>query len=112
MRFIMMYKPTAKTTGPPSPEQMVAIEKDIADAKKSGSFVMNAGFHPIAKGAIVKRSNGKATVTDGPFVETKELIGGFAVFDLKSKEEAIESAKGFLELMGEGEVEIRQVYES
>ena len=112
MRFIMMYKPTAKTAGPPSPETMAAIEKDIAEAKKSGKFVGNGGFYPLAKGAIVRRANGKATVIDGPYAEAKEVIGGYAIFDLSSKEEAVESAKGFLEMMGEGEVEIRQMYES
>jgi len=112
MRFIMMYRPTAKTAGPPSPETMAAIEKDIAEAKKAGKFVSNGGFYPLAQGAIIRRANGKSTVTDGPYAEAKELIGGYAIFDLSSKAEAIESAKGFLDMMGEGEVEVRQMYES
>jgi hypothetical protein len=113
MRFIMMYKPPRSHSATlPTPEQMAAIEKDIAEAKKNGTFVMNAGFQPMTNGAVVRLADGKTTVTDGPYVESKELIGGFAIFGLKSKEEAVESAKGFLQVMGGGEVEIRQLYEN
>jgi len=112
MRFMMMYTPDAANAGPPDPKKFAAIEKDIADSKKAGAFVWNGGLHPISSGAIVKYAKGKATVTDGPYAEAKELIGGFAIFDLKSKEEAIESTKAFLKIMGGGSVEIRQMYDS
>ena len=111
MRFIMMYKPDRSDAGPPNAAKMAALQKDIGDAKNAGTFVMNGGFLPMANGAIVTYANEKNTVTDGPYAEAKEVIGGFAIFDLKSKEEAIEGAKGFLKVMGGGQVEIRQMYE-
>jgi hypothetical protein len=60
----------------------------------------------------VRRSNGSLTVTDGPFTEAKELVGGFAILRTNSKEEAIQLAKAFLQVVGEGECELRQVYEA
>jgi hypothetical protein len=107
MRFLMMYKPTHN--GPPSEEHRAAIGKLIDEAIKAGTLIATEGLEPIAKGARVRLSNGKLTVVDGPFAEAKELVGGYAIFRLKSKEEAIESAKRFLQVAGEGEVEIRQM---
>ena len=111
MRFIMMYTPDRTNAGPPSKEKYDAIMKSIAEAKQAGTFVSNGGFLPMDKGAIVTLSSGKTTVTDGPYAEAKEVIGGYAIFDLKSKQEAIESAQGFLQLMGGGRVEVRQMVE-
>jgi hypothetical protein len=72
---------------------------------------------PTVQGALLRLSGGRVTITDGPFVEAKEVIGGFAQFELKSKEEAIESAVRFMELHKkygpgwEGETEVRQMFE-
>ena len=59
----------------------------------------------------MRRSNGKISVTDGPFTESKEVVGGFAILKANSKEEAIQLAKDFLNVVGEGECELRQIYE-
>jgi len=69
------------------------------------------GCLPTTNGARVKFAGGKLTVTDGPFTETKEQIGGFALMKAKSKEEAIQLAKDFLKVASSGECEIRQLYE-
>ena len=66
---------------------------------------------PPAKGALVGLHKGKLCVVDGPFSETKEIIGGFALFELKSKQEAIAEAHEFLEIAGDGEVEVRLIHE-
>jgi hypothetical protein len=63
-------------------------------------------------GARVRNSNGKVTVTDGPFTEAKEVVGGFAILRANSKEEAIQLARDFLQVVGEGECELRQIFEA
>jgi len=83
----------------------------IQDAFQSGWLLSTEGCLPSAKGARVRRSGDKFTVTDGPFTEAKELIGGFALIQAASKEEAIELTKRFLSVAGDGETEIRQIFE-
>src|SRR5262245_14626715 len=110
MRFLAVYR--SKETGiPPSPENMAAMGKLIEEMAKAGVLIATEGCQPSAKGARVRISGGKFTVTDGPFTETREVVGGFALFQVKSKEEAIEWTKRFLQLAGDGESEIRQLYE-
>src|SRR5262249_36173560 len=70
------------------------------------------GLHPSSKAARVRLSQGKLTVTDGPFAEAKEVIASFALIQVKSKDEAIESVSRFLKFFGEGEADIYQVYEA
>jgi hypothetical protein len=97
---------------------MAAIAKLGEEATRAGVLVETGGLLPSAMGARVRLSAGKLTVTDGPFTETKELIGGYAVYDLKSKQEAIEWTSRFLGLHKEhwpnweGEAEIRQIFEA
>jgi hypothetical protein len=91
---------------------MVEMGKLIEDMTKAGVLLATEGCLPSSKGARVRYSGGKFTVTDGPFTETKELVAGFALFEVKSKEEAIEWTKRFLKVAGEGESEIRQIYEA
>jgi hypothetical protein len=79
---------------------------------KSGVLLATEGCLPSAKGARVRLSGGKFTVTDGPFTESKELVAGFALIQVKSTEEAIEHTKQFLKVAGDGESEIRQVFEA
>ena len=83
----------------------------IAEAKKAGWLITTEGCLPTALGARVRQSGGKVTVTDGPFTESKEVIGGFAMIQANSKAEAIELTKRFLKVAGDGESEIRQIYE-
>jgi hypothetical protein len=78
---------------------------------KEGWLLATEGCLPSALGARVRQSDGKVSVIDGPFAETKELVGGFAILQVNSKKEAIELARKFLHVAGEGECELRQLYE-
>ena len=109
MQFLIYsteQNPQASTV--PSPELMAEIGKFMEEAVKAGVLVTTGGLPPT--GTRVRLSSGKLTVTNGPFIEAKELIAGFAVIQVKSKEEAIEWAKGFRKIIGEGESEIVQVF--
>jgi hypothetical protein len=86
--------------------------KYMEESFKSGILLATEGCMPSAAGARVRLSGGNITVTDGPFTESKELIGGFALIQAKSKEHAIEIAKEFLQIAGDGESEIRQIYDA
>jgi hypothetical protein len=110
MKFLSIYK-TVERNAPPSQEEMTTMGKLIDKHMKAGSLLATEGCLPSALGARVRLSNGKLTVTDGPFTESKEVVGGFAILEAKSKQEAIDSAKEFLQVAGDGECEIRQVYE-
>jgi hypothetical protein len=115
MRFMMIVKSAEKSGFPPKP-LMDAIAELSGEAVKAGTMLGSGGLGPTALGARVRLSRGQLTVTDGPFTEAKEVVGGYAQFELKSKEEAIESAVRFMELHKkhwpgwEGETEIRQMF--
>jgi hypothetical protein len=115
MRFMMMVK-AAENSGLPPKALMNAMEKLTQDAVKNGSMVMGGGLAPTAQSNRVRLSGGKISVIDGPFTESKEVIGGFAIMELKSKEEALEVAKHFIDLHRqhwpgwEGESEVRQMF--
>ena len=111
MKFLSLYKSVERNT-PPSQEEMSRMGKRIEDGCKAGWLVATEGCLPSALGARVRRSGNNLTVTDGPFTESKELVGGFAILRTNSKEEAIQLAKQFLQVVGEGECELRQVYEA
>jgi hypothetical protein len=111
MRFLCLYKPSQKEGAPPTPAEITAMGKLIDDMTREGVLLATEGCQPSSKGARVRLSEGKITVTDGPFIETKELIGGFAIILAKSKEEAIELTKRFLKVAGDGETEIRLLHE-
>ena len=114
MRFMMIVKST-ENSGPPPKELMDAIAKLGEEATKKGEMVESGGLASSKSGTRVRLSGGKLTVTDGPFTEAKEVFGGYAVFELKSKEEAIENAVRFMELHKQhwpawnGETEVRQL---
>jgi len=110
MKFISIYKNVERNT-PPSQEEMTTMGKLIEEGFKAGWLVATEGCLPTAKGARVRRSGNNISVIDGPFTESKEVIGGFAILRANSKAEAIELAKQFLKLAGEGECELRQIYE-
>ena len=86
--------------------------KLIGEAMKAGWLIATEGCLPSAAGARVRLSDGKFTVIDGPFAETKELIGGLAIIQANSKQEAIEHTKHFLQVAGGGETEIREIHEA
>jgi hypothetical protein len=90
---------------------MATMGKLIEEGMKAGWLLSTEGCLPSALGARVRRSGGNITVTDGPFTEAKELVGGFAILKANSKQEAIELARQFLKVVGEGECELRQLYD-
>src|SRR5690348_12104849 len=96
MRFMMLYKPGRESDAPPTPHEMAAMGELIADMAKAGVLIATDGLQPSSKGVRVRITGGTFTVTDGPFTETKELVAGFAIVQAKSKAEAIELAKRFL----------------
>ena len=110
MKFLSIYK-TAERGVPPTQEEMAKMGKLIEESMKAGTLVATEGCLPSSLGARVRKSNGKVSVTDGPFTEAKEVVGGFAILEAKSKEHAIELAKEFLQVAGDGECELRQIYE-
>jgi len=116
MRFMTIVK-TRENAEQPSPALIQAITKLGEEASKQGAMVEMGGLLPTAAGARARLANGKITVTDGPFSEAKEVIGGFAVYDVASKKEAIEWTRKFLQAhIGlwnqELEVEVRQMMDA
>ena len=109
MRFLSIYK-TAETGVPPTPEHMETMQRLIEEGMKAGWLLATEGCLPSALGARVRASAGKISVTDGPFVESKELIAGFALLEAGSKEEAIRLTREFLRIAGDGECELRQIF--
>jgi hypothetical protein len=110
MKFLSIYKTAERNTGPTQAE-MERMGKLIEEGFKSGKLVATEGCLPSNLGARIRQANGKAAVTDGPFSEAKEVVGGFAIIQVDSKEEAIEYVKEFMRIAGDGECEIRQLYE-
>jgi hypothetical protein len=111
MRYLSIFK-TVERNAPPSQEEMTAMGKLIEEGMKAGWLVATEGCLPTSLGARVRMSAGKLTVTDGPFAEAKEVVGGFAILRANSKEEAVQLAKDFLKVAGDGECELRQIYEA
>ena len=104
----------AEQLGAPAPtqEEMDRMGRYIEESMKAGELVATEGCLPSALGARVRSANGKVTVTDGPFTESKELVAGFALLQTASKQEAIDLCKKFLDVAGEGECEIRQIVDA
>ncbi|MBS1850416.1 MAG: hypothetical protein JST79_05860 [Acidobacteria bacterium] len=116
MQFMMLVKATNESESGcnPNPELMAAVAKMGAEAAARGILVTSGGLLPSAQGARIRVGGGKTSVIDGPFAETKELVGGFAIFELESKEEAVRMGRDFMQvhadILGpsyEGELEIR-----
>jgi len=116
MRFMIIIKASQDSEAGvmPSQELLTAMGNYNEELVKAGIMLAGEGLHPSSKGARVKFSGGKHTVIDGPFIETKELIAGFWLWKVKSKEEAIEWVKRCPNPMPgtEAEIEIRQVFEA
>jgi hypothetical protein len=115
MKFMMLVK-HGENSGPPPKELMDAIAILSEEAVKNGTMLNSGGLAPTAQSTRVRVSGGKLTVIDGPFTEAKEVVGGYAQFELKSKQEAIDGAVRFMELHRkhwpgwDGETEIRQIF--
>ena len=116
MRFMMIVKANKDSEAGkmPSEELLTAMGKYNEELMKAGVLVDLSGLQPSSKGALIKFSGGKRTVIDGPFAETKELIAGYWIIKVKSREEALEWAKRAPAPFGEGndgEIELRQFFE-
>jgi len=116
MQFMMILKSTAHSEagGGLDPRLGAAINEQAERDKRTGKLVVTGALLPSSKGARVAVANGNVSVTDGPFSETKELVGGFAIMEAASREEAIEGAKAFMQLYAdvlgpsyEGQIEVR-----
>jgi hypothetical protein len=96
----------------PTLEEMQKMGAFMEEVTKAGVLLATDGLKPSAEGKRLSLSGGKTTVTDGPFSETKELVAGWALFEVKSMDEAVEWTKRFLAVLGEGECELRPIYEA
>ncbi len=110
MKFLSIYRSPERNT-PPSQEEMAKMGKLVEEGLKSGRLLATEGCMPSVTGARIRFTDGKTTVTDGPFTESKEVVGGFAIIRANSKQEAVEYVKEFLNVVGQGECELRQVFE-
>ena len=110
MKYLSIYK-TAERDTPPSQEEMASMGQLIEEGMRAGYLLAVEGCLPSTMGARVRLSNGALSVTDGPFTESKEVIGGLAILRADSKEEAVEIAKKFLGAAGDGECELRPLFE-
>jgi len=104
MRFLM----TTRAGDPPDDKMMTDMGRLVEDLSRAGVLLATGGLDPA--GTRVTSSGGKITMTDGPFTEAKETILSFALIEVRSKEEAIELARRFWQIAGNGEGAIRQVY--
>jgi hypothetical protein len=120
MRFMMMVKADNdyEAGRPPKPELLAAIGQLTHDMVQAGVLLETGGLLPSSKGARVRASGGKLSVTEGPFTETKELVGGYAIVEAKSRDEAVELGKRFMDVhvtvLGpsyDGVCEIRQMFD-
>jgi hypothetical protein len=111
MKFLSVYK-TKERNAPPSQDEMTRMGKLVEEGMKSGSLLAVEGCMPSFTGARIRQDSGTVTVTDGPFTESKEVIGGLAIIQANSKAEAIELVRNFLRFAGDGECELRQLFEA
>ena len=120
MRFMMLVKAdkNSEQGAPPAPALMAAIGALGQEMVKSGHMLEMGGLAPSSAGALLNLENGAIRVTDGPFAESKEVIGGYAIMQAKSKPEAIELARRFLQVHADvlgtsykGQVEVRQLFD-
>ena len=111
MKFLMTYAQSPDAP-PPTPAKMAAIGAYSRKNIESGVVIMTGGLVRPSRGIQLRAEGGKISVTDGPFAETKELIDGFALIQVASKEEAIALASEFMQLAGDGTGEILQVFDA
>ncbi len=119
MQFMMLVKATndSEAGAPPNPQLMAAVARLAEKANHEGLMVTAGGLLPSSQGTRIRAAKGKTSVIDGPFAETKELVGGYAIFNLQSKEEAVRMGREFMQIHAdilgpsyEGELEIRPMF--
>jgi len=109
MKILALYTP--EKSNPPTPEMMAKMNAFIGELMQSGKLIATEGRKAGAPGMKIRMRKGQLSVTDGPFTEAKELIGGFALMNVDSREELITLTKRFLEIAGDGESEIIEMFE-
>ena len=112
MRFMTIYKPGFERDTPPTEKEMADMGALIGEMLQKGVLITTDGLQHSRKGARVSLNNGNFTVIDGPFAEAKEVVGGSAIIDVPSKDEAIAWTKRFLRVVGHGESEIRLMHDA
>jgi len=110
MKILALYKPDPDNNAPASPEKMAKMNAFIDELTKAGKLITTDGRKANAKEMKIRMRKGKLSVTDGPFTEAKEIIGGFALMQVDSREELIELTRRFLEIAGDGESQIVEMY--
>ena len=106
MKYFSIYVPDPKTNhgGPLTGKAREEMDRFVGEAIARGEFLSGGGFLPLRQhGAVVRRTSGESRVIDGPYAESKELVGGFAMLQYDSREAAIEGAKRFMDVAGDGE---------
>jgi len=110
MKILALYTP--QHSNPPTPEMMAKMNAFIEELTKAGTLIATEGRKAGAPGMKIRMRKGQLSVTDGPFTEAKELIGGFALMNVDSREEIVTLTKRFLEIAGDGESEIIEMFEA
>ena len=105
MKYFSIFSADRKTNAaPPTPQQREAMHAFMQDSVARGEFISGGGFLPVASdGLVMRRRNGQTHIVDGPYVETKEVLGGFAMLQYDSREAAIDGARRFMAVAGDGE---------
>ena len=113
MKYFSIYIPDPKTNaGAPTGARKEEMDRFVGQSLSNGTLLMGGGFMSIARhGAVLRRANGQTNVIDGPYAESKELLGGFAMLEYPSREAAIEGARNFLQVAGDGECITYQIME-
>ena len=111
MKFLSMVR-VAETGQQPSERLMQEMGKLMEEMTRAGVLVSTAGLRPSKEGVRMRSNHGKISVTDGPFTETKELVASYAVLEVKSMAEAVDWTTRFLKVLGQGECELRPIFEA
>jgi len=111
MKFISIFMFNPATAAPPDEKMHAAMGALIQEMMSSGQMIDTGGVAPTGVSMRVRRNDGKVAVTDGPFTESKEVVGGFALLSVQSKAEAIECTQRFLDLVGSGTCQLHELAE-
>jgi hypothetical protein len=112
MRYMIMFRTEKDAEGIPPCKDLTEMQQFTSELIDAGVVLGTEGLYPSARGARVRLDRGRLSVTDGPFAEAKELIAGYVLVRVKSREEAVELAGRFLEVAGEGTAEVREVIDT
>lgn len=112
MRFMSLYKPGFESTVPPTAEHIAEMGRLIEEMTKAGTLIETGGLQHSSTGFRVEKIGTQVTVTDGPYTEAKEVIGGYAILEAKNREHAVELARIFLDSVGGGTCDIRPMHQA